>query len=256
MGPFEPTVCQQGFFCPPGGREQTKCPSGHFCPPGTVDPIKCSVGASCPPGSIKNMGFLPLGFLAVLDIILIITSFVLWIKKRREERRRGRNDREAIPKARKNLFTSSIGLKDLKSRGSGYKSLDDEEDGEVLLEPRITSLKRSNTTFIGAALDPQFVYSRLMATEGAPNDESNELRAFVQSMSRAIQGSQFGLSFEFHDLMFKPKGAQKPVLSQVSGRIQRAKHTGVMGGSGAGKCESFRSDRVFRFSTNILQLHS
>ena len=66
-------------------------------------------------------------------------------------------------------------------------------------------------------------------------EDNADLRAFVGSLSKCIDGAHFGLSFEFENLGFWPKGTPKPVLSNVTGEISRGSLVGVLGGSGAGK---------------------
>ncbi|TKX26041.1 SNQ2-like protein 1 [Elsinoe australis] len=70
QGFLEPQLCDKGFYCPSGGKEQYECPSGYFCPYGTVIPIKCDPGAYCPTGSSKQIPLLPLGMTAMVDAIL------------------------------------------------------------------------------------------------------------------------------------------------------------------------------------------
>ena len=64
---------------------------------------------------------------------------------------------------------------------------------------------------------------------------SSDLQLFIRSMSRCIGDTNFGLSFEFENLEFHPNKASKPVLSEVTGKINRGSLSGVMGASGAGK---------------------
>lgn len=64
---------------------------------------------------------------------------------------------------------------------------------------------------------------------------SPELRSFVQSMQKATDAARFGLSFQYADLSFQPKGMSRPILQKVTGSIDRGSLTAVMGGSGAGK---------------------
>ncbi|KAF4547587.1 ABC transporter-like protein 2 [Elsinoe fawcettii] len=70
QGFLEPQLCDQGSYCPPGGKQQVQCPSNHYCPYGTVEPIRCNPGSHCPAGSSKQTPLLPLGMTIVVDIIL------------------------------------------------------------------------------------------------------------------------------------------------------------------------------------------
>ncbi|KAL8644481.1 MAG: hypothetical protein Q9210_007234, partial [Variospora velana] len=57
----------------------------------------------------------------------------------------------------------------------------------------------------------------------------------THSMSKCIGTEKFGLSFEFSNHKFQPKKALKPIMSEVTGKIDRGSLGGVMGASGAGK---------------------
>ncbi|KAL1843220.1 hypothetical protein VTJ49DRAFT_2551 [Mycothermus thermophilus] len=69
----------------------------------------------------------------------------------------------------------------------------------------------------------------------AESSLSPEIRAFVESMRRATDVTDFGLSFGYKDLSCHPKGSREPILSHISGSIRRGALTAIMGGSGAGK---------------------
>ncbi|RYP70979.1 hypothetical protein DL771_005074 [Monosporascus sp. 5C6A] len=62
-----------------------------------------------------------------------------------------------------------------------------------------------------------------------------QLQAFVESMRKATATADFGMSFQYSDLSFHPKGSAKPILQNVTGSIEAGSLTAVMGGSGAGK---------------------
>lgn len=64
-----------------------------------------------------------------------------------------------------------------------------------------------------------------------------DLQQFVQSLSRILGATKFGLNFEFQNLRFQPKKNPKPILSEVTGMIDAGSLWGVMGASGAGKCK-------------------
>lgn len=74
-----------------------------------------------------------------------------------------------------------------------------------------------------------------MAQSNEINHDTPELQAFVKSLSKAIEGTTFGLSFAFNDLRFQPKAASRPILEHVTGCINAGTLVGIMGGSGAGK---------------------
>ena len=168
------------------------------------------------------MSFLPLGLLIVLDLLLIgwTLGFRVWGRHRATPLKRG--------KSMGFYRTKAMSFVDKKHQAKQYHSL---EDGDILLEPRISHIRRDNTGF-SAAMDAAFL-SRPQKINY--DDPSANLHLFVQSLSKCIGTSNFGLSFEFVDLHFQPGNSTKPVLSQVTGQIQRGSLSGVMGASGAGK---------------------
>ena len=229
MGHFEPVVCSSGYYCPKGSKDQIDCPAGSYCPPGSETPIKCMVGSRCLAKSVNEANVLPFGLLILVDVLLILLLVVLGFQARRSLSRRGHLS--SLPKKLKNTSMLKIN----KGNNAGYRSLEDE--AEMLpLESTIKPLGRSPTGF-QAALDAQYKVDN-EAKEGLDLDATPELRRFVDSMKKAVQVSTFGLSFGFSQLSFQPKGSSKPILSQISGFIPSGSLTGVMGGSGAGKCST------------------
>ncbi|KAL8764921.1 MAG: hypothetical protein Q9209_007814 [Squamulea sp. 1 TL-2023] len=105
-----------------------------------------------------------------------------------------------------------------------YHSL---RDDDIALESRITHVQRSDTAF-GGNFTP-------IGAQKDDNELISDLDMFIASMSKCIGTEKFGLSFEFTDLKFQPKKAKKPILSEVTGIIDRGSLWGVMGASGAGK---------------------
>jgi len=61
-----------------------------------------------------------------------------------------------------------------------------------------------------------------------------DFQRFIRSMSRTIETSSIGLSFDFEDLSFETTKGKK-ILQDVTGTMPRGSCWGVMGGSGAGK---------------------
>ena len=223
QGLFEPVVCTPGYYCPVGAKEQTKCPSGSYCPPGSEKAIACGGGSRCPEGSQNEIVLIPLALLIVLDVLLILSFILLQIRARRRPAR----------KVSRLNFRRQSPLKDLKEKKAGYESLDDDVEG-IALESIIRPLKRVPTGF-QAALDQQYLQGNENPV-GLDIESNMELRHFVDSMRKAIQGSVFGITFDFRNLSYQPRGPSKPILSQVSGSIGSGSLVGIMGGSGAGKC--------------------
>ncbi|KAI4280790.1 MAG: hypothetical protein L6R35_005823 [Caloplaca aegaea] len=218
QGLLEPFVCPPGSYCPLGSREQINCPSGYYCSVGVYEPTKCSAGASCPPGTNRNMSFLAPGLILALDLIVLLVIFALTICKRFKDRHSGSASGKRFSRLNKpvSFFDQNVRLKK-------YQSL---QDSDLALESRITHVQRSETAFGGnfSAFDSK-----------DDNELITDLDLFIQSMSKCIGTEEFGLSFEFSNLTFQPKKALKPIMSEVTGKIDRGSLWGVMGASGAGK---------------------
>ncbi|KAK3686603.1 hypothetical protein LTR37_019664 [Vermiconidia calcicola] len=75
--------------------------------------------------------------------------------------------------------------------------------------------------------------------EYEPEDDfhnSPDFQRFIRSMSKTIETSSIGLSFDFENLTYvTKKGRGKKILQGVTGTMPRGSCWGVMGGSGAGK---------------------
>ena len=168
------------------------------------------------------MSLLPLTLLAVLDLLLVgcTIGIKLFARRRGNLQKRGKSSGSYLTKA--------MSFVDKKQHAKQYQSL---EDGDVLLEPRISHVRRANTGF-SAAMDAAFL-SKPNAIDY--DDPNSNLQLFVQSLSKCIGAAIFGLSFEFVDLKFQPKKSSRPILSEVTGQIRSGLLSGVMGASGAGK---------------------
>lgn len=237
MGIFEPFICPAGSYCPQRATNPIPCPRGSFCPEGSSHPWRCSPGAICPGRSQKNVTWLPFVFLIIIDVVFVLIILTLWIFKR------NRSKRLAGASARPSMLAKAVQAVPLR-KGGAYKNLDDDMIDLVEQQPaedgEIGGLKRRPTGFRGPMMDLDMdaaAYSTRKSNEGM--EESNaELREFVASLSKCIEGSTFGLSFEYNDIGYWPKGSPKPILSHITGRIPRGALVGVLGGSGAGKSKS------------------
>lgn len=226
QGTFEPVVCKKGYYCPLGGREQIQCPAGHYCLPGSYKPTSCTVGSQCPLGSSRDMSFLPPGLILAFDslMILVLVGWRVFSRPRSARSppsRASRSTRSFMKKASTFAADRTPGL-------TQYQSL---EDDDINLEARIINVRRMDTGFGGAFDAASFVRESTTVSERPKSD----LDLFIQSMSKSMDTGRFGLSFEFTNLMFKPKSAATPVLSEVTGQISQGSLWGVMGASGAGK---------------------
>jgi len=81
--------------------------------------------------------------------------------------------------------------------------------------------------------DAESLYSAVSEVEEDFHNSPDMLR-FIRSMTKTIETSSIGLSFDFENLSFKTKGGKK-ILQEVTGTMPRGSCWGIMGGSGAGK---------------------
>ncbi|KAI0509660.1 hypothetical protein F5B22DRAFT_308113 [Xylaria bambusicola] len=226
MGPFEPVICQEGYYCPEefGGRKTLPCPAGTYCQPGAPTPTPCAVGSYCPERSTYQVFFIPLILLLALDVFIAVALVWYAVNKRFRRSREG------------HTITKPRGLGAFSASMTGYKELRDETDQDhEMLPMQATYMPPRADTWAGfqAALDIPIPVTSDM--EVYDSGLTPELRAFVDSMRKATDASQFGLSFTYNNLGFHPKGSPKPILQNVTGSIERGSLTAVMGGSGAGK---------------------
>ncbi len=185
MGLFEPVVCTAGFFCPQNATQQIECPAGSYCPAGSAKAIKCSAGSQCPAGSVNEAILVPFGILIIVDVFLIAALLYLKYRKRQGLIAKGHS---ILPKhkpsylPRHSFLPAHRGIKE----HSGYEKLDDPDAETIPLESTVKPLKRVPTGF-QAALDSA-VLEENDAKRGINIDSSVELRQFVDSMSKAING--------------------------------------------------------------------
>ncbi|PQE26905.1 ATP-binding cassette sub-family G member 2 protein [Rutstroemia sp. NJR-2017a BVV2] len=232
QGTFEPSICETGYYCPPPGNNQIKCPAGSFCRQGSDLPIKCAIASRCPEGSSRDMSFGPMGILIIVDILLLVAVGGLKLKEKfynRGHRKEKRSNRQTFTKPGR-------------FRNRDYAQLHDEqlmvarEQNDIAMEERIMNLRRKPTGFEEfAELEGGIGEGNTYNGEGEDEAMSTDLQLFVQSLSKCLGASKFGLTFEFEDLKFHPPKAKKPILSNVSGLIDAGSLWGVMGASGAGK---------------------
>ncbi|KAI0395252.1 hypothetical protein F5Y17DRAFT_474729 [Xylariaceae sp. FL0594] len=227
MGPFEPIVCQKGHYCPAEehGRSTLDCPPGHYCQPGAPTPTPCAVGSYCPAKSARQIYLVPLAIVVVFDMLIVMALIWYTINKRFRNRRESHG--QSKPKGNSGFSTTMTGYKELPD------DADTDHDHEMMPMDPSYMPHRSETWGFQAMLNMPIPVSSNISSYDV--GLSPELRAFVDSMRKATDASQFGLSFSYDDLRFHPKKAPKPILQNVTGSIERGSLTAVMGGSGAGK---------------------
>ncbi|KAG4440935.1 hypothetical protein IFR05_003564 [Cadophora sp. M221] len=223
--------CNLGFYC---GMEKIICPAGSYCPRGSIEPLKCGIGAKYPEGSMKSMSFLPLGILVIVDAVLVTLTILDRLRNRYKNR--GAKGPTVNKKA---LLARGAG----RFHGNAYHELEENnsfDDNDYQMESRITSIQRRPTGFeqLGTSEAAFIFQDQLKHDDGS---QKTDLDLFVESLSKCLGVTRFGLSFEFQDLAFKPPKSNRKILSEVSGTINAGSLWGVMGASGAGKCEFFEN---------------
>jgi ABC-type glutathione transport system ATPase component len=174
------------------------------------------------------MNFLPVGILLLVDIALITATIMEKLANR----------------YKRNHHKVKVNKKPFLARGIGrfsrrdYQEINEEyhgfTDSDLQMESHIT-FDRAPTGFeqLGV-LEADFAFHDLTQDDGA---QKTDLHLFVQSLSKCLGATKFGLTFEFQDLNFTPPKSKKKILSDVSGTIHAGSLWGVMGASGAGKCK-------------------
>ncbi|KAK7714154.1 hypothetical protein SLS64_004252 [Diaporthe eres] len=209
--------CKEGFLC----QNNTVNSLPQYCPP----PDVCQVARAA--GSLSQRFYIPLAILIIFDVCLIVGMLLLRLRNRVKK---NSDVHVAIAGSGK----PGAGLRRIVTdRVVGYKSV--RADDNVPWDPESSPVsepgtpRRALTGFEAALAMEQGQRIQDMA------DLSPELRSFVQSMQKATDAARLGLSFQYADLSFQPKGMARPILQNVTGSIDRGSLTAVMGGSGAGK---------------------
>ena len=177
--------------------------------------------------SYPQIFFIPLAVLIVVDVISVI-AFLFW----RFRQRISKANRERIGKIQQR------GLGGMSAKITGYKVLGDENDNhedQEMLPLDATYMPHRADTFSG--LELALDMNHLQHTNGRFTDGQlpPHVMKFVESMRRATDATDIGLSFSYSDLKFHPKKSARPILQNVTGSIDRGTLAAVMGGSGAGK---------------------
>lgn len=230
MGYFEPVICQEGWYCPSEkhGKETLPCPQGHYCQPGAATPTPCASGSQCPEGSKKELYFVPLALMLAIDLLLVLGVLLMRFRSRMHSSSRARGVA---------FLEKSKGVAALATM-QRYERLDDEQEGD---EGQQEMLPLQATYMPGRDGWNGFQAVFDMATDESETKPANmvelnpQLKAFVDSMRRATDAQDFGLSFGYTGLSFHPKSSPRPILQNVTGSINVGSLVAVMGGSGAGK---------------------
>ncbi|GKT52820.1 ATP-binding cassette sub-family G member 2 [Colletotrichum tofieldiae] len=230
MGPFEPVICQAGNYCPEdeNGKISRVCPAGSYCQPGAATPTPCLTGSRCPEGSSYELFLIPFVILIIVDVFMIMGMITYKVRKRFQER-------QANKSAPVRPTLKHRGMSSMRAQITGYRELSNETDREMLPVSANFTPTRSDS-FGGGFLAALDLGSQSSVNTRPTSQQLNpQLMAFVSSMRRATDVTNFGLSFSYSDLSFQPKKSSKKILQNVTGSIDRGTLTAVMGGSGAGK---------------------
>lgn len=199
-----------------------KCPQGTYCQPGAATPTPCSIGSICPAGSTYQRFMIPLGVLVIIDMLVMVGIVLVRFRQGLSNSATGHQNNMSKPLAR----MTAGGLARAVTRRHYKRLSEDHEMGSLPM------MARSQTDvwagFQGAINRPPQAYK---------DDEnlSPEIQAFVESMRKATDASNIGLSFGYSNLAFQPKAGTKFILQNITGGIRAGSLTAIMGGSGAGK---------------------
>ncbi|KAK0721273.1 hypothetical protein B0T21DRAFT_386200 [Apiosordaria backusii] len=242
MGPFEPIICQAGKYCPPGGKATFNCPAGHYCQPGAATPTPCAVGSHCPEGSSFERYLIPLGVLIALDILIIIGIIILRFRSRLSSSAQvhqsslSKKPQSAVAGLARAVTRRKY--KRISEEGKRLHNMDHEMS--AVGTPLPPGRGDVWAGFQEALVMPAQSYRNndgIMSPQGEDLEKNlpPQIRAFIDSMRKATDASEIGMSFGYSQLAFQPKGSNRPILQDITGSIRSGTLTAVMGGSGAGK---------------------
>jgi ABC-type multidrug transport system fused ATPase/permease subunit len=170
------------------------------------------------------MSFFPLFVLILLDLILITSHLGLKITKKAHKHSLGARCARGTTAYVQKLASLVRRRREPVER---FPSLPSIESASV------RSFRRKGIGFLSVLYEPD----DLEQMEAPPKAES-DMAHFVESISKCMSGTRFGLSFEFEDLKYQTRREGKVILSGITGRMDSGTLWGVMGASGAGKSVS------------------
>ncbi|CAK4032452.1 ABC transporter, ABC-G family, WBC-type [Lecanosticta acicola] len=236
QGVLEPKICANGHFCPLGGKRETLCPKGTFCPSGSVQPFNCSYGAICPAGSVRQIVIIPLFVTVAIDVALMLMVGVgFGISKWRKSR-----PKTYTTLARTDDKADQIELLQSCSPTERTQSPSISVSGPNAPVPGFARPASIHSRRASGRVDHYDGYADDDSISGYDDDmeddlsNSPDMQRFIRSMTRTVETSSIGLSFDFENLSFETKGGRK-ILQGVTGTMPRGSCWGVIGGSGAGK---------------------
>lgn len=222
QGTYEPIVCAPGYYCPSGGKTKVICPPNHYCPLGAFRPIQCSYRSICPSNSQRQIEMV--GLIAIIAIDIFLSLWKFGPRLRTLYRRRWR-------KKPANLSSLENAIEKTPPGPGAIAS-----DKPDLSPDEIHVLQDSAIELHGEQVSDA------------------DFKNFIQSLEKAIGTNRFGLSFSFIDLGLKLTDSCHEILKGITGHIESGSMWGILGASGAGKCESGWCWR-WRFNINTEKLH-
>ncbi|TKA69214.1 hypothetical protein B0A55_07739, partial [Friedmanniomyces simplex] len=238
QGVLEPHICADGFYCPPGGKQQIVCPKGTFCPTGSYQPLNCSFGALCVQGSRRQIVTVPMGVMVAIDVALaILVGVGFAISRWRKSRPKHYTTLDQTDGAGDDIELLAAQGAVGKSASPRLSVSTPREDTPKPLRPSSTHTRRASGMVdnMDGAMDDDDL-SQYDDVDAIEDDFHNspDMQRFIRSMSRTIETNSIGLSFDFENLSFETRRGKK-ILQDVTGTMPRGSCWGVMGGSGAGK---------------------
>ncbi|KAM3065663.1 hypothetical protein ACMFMF_010884 [Clarireedia jacksonii] len=183
------------------------CSPGYYCPPGGLEKLLCPAGTYCPLGSFEPIKCDPISScragssrqFPVLGIILLTIIDILLVSVLLGSYIRQFNQRFR----RRRVISSG------EDSGNGTESamIDKHEELEM---------GKNNINH-------------------PPHNESME--KFITSLKRCLGTNSLGFEIGFENLGLRLKNG-KPILQNISGKVEPGSLLAVMGASGAGKCPS------------------
>lgn len=167
----------------------------------------------------------------VLDLLLLLGILLLRFRARLHSSSSARGAAFLEKTKAMNTFQGGRGK---------YEQLEDETEPEISQEemiPMNATYMPSRDAWNGfqAVFDLMSPTGELEPKPAMSAELNPQLKAFVDSMRRATDAQDFGLSFGYSGLSFHPKSAPRPILQNITGSIEVGSLVAVMGGSGAGK---------------------
>ena len=192
------------------------------------------MGSICPAGSTYQRYLLPVAILIIVDVLLVIGILLLAYRSKVKRTTQSHGSGKSLLKKSKTFKAMVTGYKPLSDQGHHHDSRDMEMGSLINPTDMPGGGRRDVWSGFETAIDN--TYSPQSAhPDNLDASLTAEIKAFVDSMRKATDATDIGLSFGYSQLTFQPKGSTRPILQNITGSIKRGSLTAIMGGSGAGK---------------------